>query len=313
MVLTASAVAIPIHSVFAECPVGTEVDCAVFARRANALKSVTAPFVSACVANHNGEEVLPATLGALAADLGPGADVIIVDDASTDGSVGAALQAMPGARIVRQATRRGPAAARNVAARLATQDLLLFLDSDMQVAPGCVAALAEALSADPLAAAAMPCVLHAARPDVVQYDGAGAHPLGLMTLENAERLAGEIALATRAIGSIVSSCLLVDRRKLAALLGPGTMSEPFDPEFGIYLEDHNAGRQGPLAGDGPRTGGLLPRRRRRRDRAALDGAPAHLLSITSRGRERHGAPQGSGVGVDRVARAARLARGVLRG
>jgi len=209
------------------------------------------PPVSVCIANYNGERVLPATLAALAAvadELGAGAEVVIADDASTDASVEVALRAWPGAHVLRARARRGPASARNDALRAASHDLVLFLDNDMQVRRGCIAALAEALAADAAAVAAMPCVLHAARPEVVQYDGAGAHMLGLMTLDNEERPASEIDLATRAIGSIVSSCMLVDRRRLAALLGVAAAAEPFDPEFGIYLEDHDFALRARLAG-----------------------------------------------------------------
>lgn len=215
------------------------------------------PPISVCIANYNGERVLAATLEALAAvadELGAGAEVIIADDASTDTSVEVALRAWPGAHVLRAPAtaraRRGPAAARNDAMRAASHDIVLFLDNDVEVTRGCVAALAEALDADAAAVASMPCVLHAARPEVVQYDGAGAHVLGLMTLDNEERPAKEIGLATRAIGSIVSSCMLVDRRRLAALIGRAAAAEPFDPAFGIYLEDHDFGVRVRIAGGG---------------------------------------------------------------
>jgi GT2 family glycosyltransferase len=233
------------------------------------------PLVSVCIANYNGESVLPATLAAIAGDLGADAEVIIADDASTDASIAVAERAFPGVRILRQSPRRGPAAARNAAMRAASYERALFLDNDMQVMPGGVAVLAEALDADAAAVAAMPCVLHAAQASVVQYDGAGAHVLGLMTLDNEERLASEIDPATREIGSIVSSCLLVDRRRLAALIGDGAAAEPFDPEFGIYLEDHDFALCARIAG-----GKLLAVPRAR----ALHGAGTEGLSLRRRGR-----------------------------
>lgn len=222
--------------------------------------------ISYCIVNFNGEDVLSATLAAVrdamhesesrarngndaaAQDTeSAGDEVILVDDASTDRGVDVVERDFAFARVVRQPARAGPAAARNAAWRLAAHDIALFLDNDLCLTPGCVDALAAALAANPRAVAAMPCVVRADRPDTVQYDGAGAHVLGLMTLDNADRPLADIDASTREIGSIVSCCMMVDRRRFAALGFPAD-AEPFDPAFGIYLEDHDFGLRVRLAG-----------------------------------------------------------------
>ena len=201
--------------------------------------------VSVCLVNRDGAEVLGGTIAALVAALGPECEVILVDDASSDQSVAIARAALPGARILLHDVRRGPAAARNAAIRAATRPLLLLLDNDVHLMPECVDRLAEALAAWPRAVAAMPRVLHAANTRLVQYDGAGSHYIGLMTLENAETPDTREHGDEREIGSAITACLLVDRERLSRA---ASCDPPFDDAFGIYLEDHDFALRARLAG-----------------------------------------------------------------
>jgi hypothetical protein len=63
-------------------------------------------------------------------------EVIVADDASTDDS--AAVAAAAGVRVLRTGTPGGAGAARNRGAREARGDVLLFVDADVAVAPGCL-------------------------------------------------------------------------------------------------------------------------------------------------------------------------------
>ena len=63
-------------------------------------------------------------------------EVIIGDDASTDGTIASVLAVMPEARIVKLALNRGAASARNAAMQVATGEFLAFLDSDDAWLPG---------------------------------------------------------------------------------------------------------------------------------------------------------------------------------
>src|SRR5690349_6872034 len=89
-----------------------------------------------------------ATVGALVEQLRatlPGAEVLIVDDGSTDGTGAAATAA--GARVVRHPASRGNGAAIKTGARNATGELLLFMDADGQHAPEQVEALLAQIDA----------------------------------------------------------------------------------------------------------------------------------------------------------------------
>jgi GT2 family glycosyltransferase len=72
-------------------------------------------------------ESLPPLLAALSAD----ASLVVVDDGSQDGS-GDVARAL-GIRVIRLDVSRGPAAARNLGARDAIGDVLVFLDADVRV------------------------------------------------------------------------------------------------------------------------------------------------------------------------------------
>ena len=81
----------------------------------------------------------------------PDAELIVVDDGSTDDS--AAVAARGGARVVRQARNTGAAAARNAGAQAAAGEILVFVDADVVAAPDAVARLVGVLDANPEVAA----------------------------------------------------------------------------------------------------------------------------------------------------------------
>src|SRR5262249_19792946 len=81
---------------------------------------------------------LGACLDALRASAYPQCEIIVVDDAS-DEPLAANLS---GVRYLRLDTRSGPAAARNAGARVAPGAVLVFVDSDVVVAPDTLGRLA---------------------------------------------------------------------------------------------------------------------------------------------------------------------------
>jgi GT2 family glycosyltransferase len=89
--------------------------------------------LSVVVPVRDGREYLGRTLPPLLASLPAGSELIVVDDASRDGSADLARDL--GARTIRLEGPRGPAAARNRGAAEARGDLLVFLDADVRVHP----------------------------------------------------------------------------------------------------------------------------------------------------------------------------------
>jgi hypothetical protein len=82
-------------------------------------------------------------------------EIVVVDNASTDGSAEAA-SATPGVHLIALPANLGFAAANNAAIRATEGELILLLNSDTIVPPGAVDGLVAALRASPDAAAAGP-------------------------------------------------------------------------------------------------------------------------------------------------------------
>ena len=90
------------------------------------------------------------------ADLCPGTEIVVVDNAS-GASIGPSLSAeVPSARLLVEAENRGYGTACNRGARETGRPFLLLLNSDAFVQPGAVESLVAALDADPRAAAVGP-------------------------------------------------------------------------------------------------------------------------------------------------------------
>lgn len=100
--------------------------------------------ISVITPTHNKVALLRRTLASLAAQAPapPAFEVIVIDDGCTDDTP-AFLAGYAGPlalRVVRNVANRGRAAARNAGLAVATGELVVFLDDDMEVAPGFLAA-----------------------------------------------------------------------------------------------------------------------------------------------------------------------------
>lgn len=117
--------------------------------------------VAVIVINFNTGALARACVERAAADLGDiDWEAIVVDNASSDGSV-AALDGLARTRALVNATNVGFGAAVNQAARETGAPLLLLLNPDCAVVPGAFRALHETLAAHPSCAIAAPRLLNA--------------------------------------------------------------------------------------------------------------------------------------------------------
>lgn len=100
--------------------------------------------LSVVVPAHNEERVISGTLRAIRAQRAPVHEVVVVCNGCRDAT--AARARAGGARVV-VTERRGVSLARNLGARHATGDTLLFVDADVRVPPGLSAAIGAAVRA----------------------------------------------------------------------------------------------------------------------------------------------------------------------
>jgi GT2 family glycosyltransferase/glycosyltransferase involved in cell wall biosynthesis len=98
-------------------------------------------------------------------------ELMLVDNASTDGSVEYVQTHYPQVRIVRCPENRGLGAGNNVGARETTSPYVVFLNNDMRVLPQFVHGMLQALQSDPLAVCASAKILNW---DGTRFDFAGS-------------------------------------------------------------------------------------------------------------------------------------------
>lgn len=108
------------------------------------------PDVSICIVNWNGKGMLRDLLGSLRdADPELSAELIVVDNASTDDSLQGIDGVHPGVRLIRNDRNLGFATANNQCAAAANGRYLYFLNNDTVAHPGALTALVRYLDAHP--------------------------------------------------------------------------------------------------------------------------------------------------------------------
>lgn len=186
--------------------------------------------VSVVVCNFNGEEHLPACLGAVRRMRGEVEEVLVVDNASTDGSLELLARDFPEVRVVATGRNGGPCLARNVGMREARCDLVLALDNDAVVAEDTLERLLAAREATG-AALVQPRSVFDGEPDRVHYDGGALSYLGLIRLRNFYTpLAEAEGRGLVEVDCAISMCLLLDRTRVLELGG-------YDERYFILFED----------------------------------------------------------------------------
>ncbi len=114
------------------------------------------PLVSIVLVSYNDRAHLPAALRSIRDHAGDvSREVILVDNASTDGSLEAAA-AFPEVRVIRNGANVGFARANNAAAASARGEFVLFLNTDAALGPGALAALLDDMAAHPETGASGP-------------------------------------------------------------------------------------------------------------------------------------------------------------
>lgn len=125
-------------------------------------ESVSAPRVSIVVLSWNTRDLLAACLLSLRAVRDEIAQqVIVVDNASEDGSADMVAERFPEVTLVRNASNAGYAGGNNIGARAAVGEYLLLLNSDTEMRPGVLADLVAFLDEHPGHGACAPRLEHA--------------------------------------------------------------------------------------------------------------------------------------------------------
>ena len=192
------------------------------------------PALSYCVVNTNGREDLMACLDAIEGThpAGVECEVLVLDNASVDGSA-EAVQARGGdVRLVALERRAGKAENDSTLLREARGRYCLLLNEDSELRPGAVEALIEALDADPRAGAAGAQLLDSGGdpvPCAWRFPGVGTALAGAV-FAHRRFTVQSVGERVRAVDWAQSSALMV-RRGAAAEVGY------LDPAFFVYYDE----------------------------------------------------------------------------
>ena len=102
---------------------------------------MTSASLSIVVVTYNSASAIRRTLEALLGELAEGDEVIVVDNASADGTPAVVAELCPAATVLANPGNTGFAAAANQGAAAATRDVLVLLNPDAAPAPGWGAAI----------------------------------------------------------------------------------------------------------------------------------------------------------------------------
>jgi N-acetylglucosaminyl-diphospho-decaprenol L-rhamnosyltransferase len=130
--------------------------------------------VAVVVVNYNaGEHLARCVSSVVQASAGLTVDLLVVDNASHDGSARAAAERTPQVRLVENATNRGLSAAWNQGARAVDAPWILFLNPDAEVCDGDLVALVDAGRGRPDVAVLGPVIRN---PDGTVYESGRPFP-----------------------------------------------------------------------------------------------------------------------------------------
>jgi len=221
-----------------------ELETSVAARRnsgaeASARQRAT-PAVSVLIVNHNGGADLAACLDSLRNADYDAYEVIVVDNASTDGSTDHLGESYPDVRLIGSAENLGFGGGNNLAATHARGEYLAFLNPDTVVDPGWLRALIETLERDTWTGLATSMVLLKESPERVNACGNAMHTTGLTLCRG--MAADRAAYPFEEEVDAVSGAAFAMRRSLYEALGG------FDEAFFLYMEDTDLSLRARLAG-----------------------------------------------------------------
>ncbi len=187
------------------------------------------PAVGAVVVNFNGGHRVLRVIEALARQSHALAEIIVVDNASEDGSPRSISERFPAVQILNLGSNTGLSNARNVGLRKLTSALALLVDHDIYPDERCVELMVRACEATG-ATVVCPRIRLLPEIDIIQVEGAEPHFLGTLILRHGYQRLDLTPPNPGYVMGCPGGCMLVRRQKVLDAGG-------FDELFFFYLED----------------------------------------------------------------------------
>ncbi|MDO8788827.1 MAG: glycosyltransferase family 2 protein [Sulfuritalea sp.] len=190
--------------------------------------------VSVIVVNFNAQRTLSRCLAALRAQSLQAARVIVIDNASTDGSIESARELFPEFEYVSLPVNTGFAAANNRAIALCDSEFVALLNPDAFAEPAWLEELVKAARRTPAAASFGSCQLMAGEADLIDGIEDVCHISGLVWRGDHGRSRNSDDCTAREIFSPCAAAALYRRQAIQSI-------GAFDEDFFCYVEDVDLG------------------------------------------------------------------------
>jgi len=205
------------------------------------LRPATPPFFSVIIPNYNGLRHLPGLLTSLEQQSFTDFEVILADDASSDGSVAYVEEAHPGVRALTNRRNLGFVANANAAVDAALGRVIVLLNNDTEPDPEWLAELAKAITHHPEAAIVASKLLLFDKRDHLHTTGDLMGVDGIPRNRGVwEEDRGQFDTQTEIFGGCGGAMAI--RKDVWQALGG------FDEDFWMYLEDVDFAFRAQLAG-----------------------------------------------------------------
>ena len=188
------------------------------------------PTVTVIVLAYNGGEDLIYCVSSLRKSVYPNLQILVVDNASADGSVEKLRKKFPGVKVIVNQSNLGYAAGNNIGIMRSSDEFVVLVNQDATVSPDWLGHLINAAKKHKDGAFFQPKILLSSNKPIIDSAGNETHLLGF----GFPRGLGEIDRGQyesfRVLGHVSGSCLLIRRAALSTI---GLL----DPFYFIYNED----------------------------------------------------------------------------
>ena len=198
------------------------------------------PRASIIIVSYNNREDITRCLESVRRTACPGYEVIVVDNASTDGSADAVAAGFPEATTVRSSANLGFGGGCNLGATRARAEFLVFLNPDTIVEPGWLSALVNALDANSRVGLVTSKILMLGEPERINTCGNTVHLSGL-TLCRGLGASSRSYQKEEEVDAVSGAAFAIRRDVFQSLGG-------FDESMFLYMEDTDLSLRARLAG-----------------------------------------------------------------
>lgn len=198
------------------------------------------PAIAVVIVTHDSADDVPATLAALAEQRGPDDQVVLVDNASTDGGPDAYRATAPWATVIETGTNGGFAAGCHVGVDATDAELILLLNPDSVPQPGFLDAL-RATAAERPEWGAWQALVTLPGGDEVNTWGNAVHFLGFGWADGHGRPTADAPTTPQTVGFASGAAMVIRREAWDAAGG-------FQPHYFMYGEDLDLSLRLRLAG-----------------------------------------------------------------